>query len=148
MFDFNAILSEVSEKVAGESSKQDEKVFQTKSGKDLDHYDLLGLLKEWELQHCLVDGIWTQISEVFGTDPENQLFKVLWGTFEKYTDTLGRVLGDKYGVLDWYWHENKMGLRGHVYKIDGEEREICGLKDLVWVLEKRYGIGGNGKNRQ
>ena len=109
-------------------------------GEKLDHIDVLGLLKEWELEQVRLERIFDELKKIFGCIPECELFEAMWGNFRKYTEMLERVLGDKNGTLVWYWLENKMGKGGLKAGVNGAMRSMEGLKDLAWLFET--GSGG------
>lgn len=95
----------------------------------------LALLRTWDACHGELDAQWSALAELTEAGPESPLGSAIWDTFAEYTKSLGLLLGDPFGSLEWFWLENQMGGRGHVAGVEGDMREINTVEDLLWLID-------------
>ena len=115
---------------------------------NLDRWDRLGLLKEWELEYVRLERVFKDLKGVFGDLVNSELFGAMWGNFDKYSEMLERVLGDGNQTLRWFWLDNEMGKKGLGAIVDGVEKKVEGLKELLWLIGEGEGDGdGNGADQ-
>lgn len=100
------------------------------------HEEKLRLLRQWDVNHALLDKHWSALAELTGADPDCPLGEAVWDTFSDYTRTLGMLLDHNEDWLFWHWLENRMGDRGHQAGYNGQLREINTLEDLLWLIEE------------
>jgi hypothetical protein len=100
--------------------------------------DRMKLLTEWKEQFEKCDKAWTELEVVFrGLDTDSDIGMAVWDTFEKYTASISKIIGDTGDFLDWYRWENDMGANMMQAKAASwkKARKICDLKDLCLVIE-------------
>jgi hypothetical protein len=92
-------------------------------------------LQEWAAMHDRLDQEWDRMSGALGVGmAETPLWQASWKMFEKYTKTLGDLVGDPRGEwLDWFCYENDMGGKGMKARYD-DVRPIETLEDLVGLI--------------
>ena len=96
--------------------------------------EIVKLLTPWKECYFALDKATDALTEV-GFEPEAPILDSAWKVFDALTENLERQIGDKSEILDWFAHENKMGIKGmKAGPVKGRQRVIKNLKDLVWLL--------------
>jgi hypothetical protein len=95
------------------------------------------LLTEWKNQYEYCSKVWNMLDKVIRIECDSMLGNALWGTFEKYTDVVSKLVGDTGTWLSWYCWENDMGQRNFEAQASSwkKERKICNLSDLCQIIE-------------
>jgi hypothetical protein len=75
--------------------------------------ETLALLVAWEAAHQRIVALVDSVEAAIGIQPEGQFHSTVWGTFDRYTRTLAKLLKCEHPAIDsdlhWYWHECRMG---------------------------------------
>lgn len=94
------------------------------------------LLAHWIKRFAEIEAAYKATRDVLGCTPDSPLIAALYGTFEDYTKTLAKVVGDEDGWLDWYIWENDAGKKGLAAKAVHQKKEapVKTLDDLCRIL--------------
>lgn len=103
------------------------------------------LNKEKEIQKAIdkyheLDKFWRGFSDATGIDYDSPLGDVIWKTFDLYSDTLQKLIGDEDEDLDWFIFDNNCGQNKLKKTINGKKKKIKTIKDLMKLIESREEI--------
>lgn len=96
------------------------------------------LLTEWKEQFEKCDQAWTALEKIFrGLDCDSQIGDAIWRTQQRYTEAVGKLIGDDNDWLDWYCYDNNMGADGKKAKAAKWKRlqPVDTLGDLCRLIE-------------
>ena len=96
----------------------------------------LSLLGDWARHHASVEKMMGGIKQHMGLGPDGLMFVTVWAVFNAYTETLGEVVGDYCGWMDWYRFEVEMGKKNMTAGYDGKVKRIKTLAHLYWLIEE------------
>jgi hypothetical protein len=98
----------------------------------------LALLKKWVDMHASIERLMGNVSSAFGSTPESPFFEVTWKNFDTHTEALTLLLVDDFDWLNWYCHDNEMGVKRMKAGFDSNLRVISSLDDLyLLIVESR-----------
>jgi hypothetical protein len=101
----------------------------------------LELLENWKASYTELATSFEALEEVVGTNYESPLGKAVWRTFDKYTDAIALLVGDKNDWLSWYCWEGLMGRKNlgtvsiHNKNMESFSKQVASLEDLLEVIE-------------
>lgn len=96
-------------------------------------------------EYTKLSAVFDRLDDVLGSDPSAPLFNAVWSSFDSYTDTVSRLIGDPTHYLSWYIYDNQLGekkfsVRWDSYDKNNRKRKhsriVKTVKDLVYVIEK------------
>lgn len=96
----------------------------------------LAALGQWQKTYEDLDQSFDLLKPVFGCVADGPLWEAAWRGFERYTATLGQLLGDGGDWLNWYCYENDMGAEGLRAGYGEEMRPIKNLDDLLTLIDE------------
>lgn len=96
----------------------------------------LALLREWSMQIETSDLLIDPVTECLGLSVESPIHQAVWTLQDAYTKAVGKLVGDHAEWLSWYAHENDFGRKKREAGVNGDDRPIKSLEDLIWVIEE------------
>jgi hypothetical protein len=111
----------------------------------LSRAEKLELLKDWQDQYTKIKEVEEKLSEIVCFDFDSPLGEAMGGTFDRYTDTLGKFIGNDAEWLHWYWLENDMGKRGLEAGYGNQLKSIATLEELLNLIEEGLNRDGLGE---
>lgn len=86
--------------------------------------------------HNRLDAEWSKATAVFGTH-DNPLFEATWWMFDHYISSIESRIGDGFGWLHWFIHDNKCGANAFTVKPrkGAKKRTVKTAAQLVAVIE-------------
>jgi hypothetical protein len=91
---------------------------------------IVALLKEWEKTYKELNDQLDLLHNVFPYD-ECPLENAVFVTFDKYTETLSKLIGDKLEWLFWHMNENDWGKRKFVASVNYQHKPSERSRDYV-----------------
>lgn len=100
------------------------------------HKQIIAMLAPWVERHAAIDAAFEPLMAGNYMSVDSPLFDAVWITFDRYTDALELLVGDKFGWLHWYQGENGMGASklGASPRAGAPLRAIKSLSDLAWLI--------------
>ncbi len=101
------------------------------------HKERMRLLKQWDEQLRIVDAFGDDLEKMFGCIADSRAHDVIYGVIARYTNVVGYLTGDRFGWLEWYWLENKMGANEMEAKASHwrKRQKIKNLDSLCRLIE-------------
>ena len=96
------------------------------------------LLNVWLETYHELDMQYESLRKLVGGNAESPLFNATYRAFERYTDMLAKLVGDRDGWLCWFLYENDCGEKGHEATINGKTINVRCVKDLERVIRLHW----------
>lgn len=77
-----------------------------------------------------------EIEKTIGCDIESPFWNNIFMGIDNYINLLEHVCGCEDGWISWYVFDNNMGEGNLLVKINGIERNISSLDDLMWIVSE------------
>ena len=97
----------------------------------------LEALRGWENRRRDMDSKIAQFEDLLGISPESPFLDAVRRLQEQDRIITSQIVGDDDEWLDWYCYENCFGADGMVVEIDGVERTVKNVEELLAVIEIR-----------
>lgn len=97
--------------------------------------EMLPLLQAWAKRHAELSAPMDHLAAIFGGTFDGPLFDAVWGTWNDYTRTLSRLIGDENDWLQWFEAENDMGRKGLEASSFTRTIKVRTLRQLATVIE-------------
>ena len=103
----------------------------------MDKKQAMGLLEQWQKSYMDLTELMDAVDVIFGSSPESEFSNTIWQGFDRHTLALAAALGDSFGWLSWYAHENDFGARGfEASPPGGKKRKVKTLAQLLKIIEE------------
>lgn len=95
----------------------------------------LNILRDWHAAMEKSNMLIEPIIAAAKLGPESPLCGAVWLLQDALTASTSARIGDGWGNLDWYAHENDLGKNKDEAGPPGKMRKISTLKDLMWLIK-------------
>lgn len=97
----------------------------------------LEILEQWQTASEALDKASEHLLK-FGMSIESETVSAVHNAMDQVTKFASVAVGDAFEWLSWYQYDNKMGALGLPVIVNGEERDIKTLEDLLWAADCGY----------
>lgn len=94
------------------------------------------LIEQWVESAKKIEIPLDKMSDIFMASPENELSSSVWLMFDKYTQSLAKLIGDEDGWLDWFAWDCDFGRNAKEMTFpNGETLLVVGAGDLIDAIK-------------
>jgi hypothetical protein len=87
-------------------------------------------------QHKALDSHFDILSKTLGSQVGSPFFDCMYKAMDSYLESVSEWLGDDFGWINWFIHENDYGKRAYAAKPSkGRKRKIRTVENLVDIIE-------------
>lgn len=97
---------------------------------------MLPLLQAWKARHAELHKQMTALASLTGNSYDTPFCTAIWETWNAYTATLARLIGDTGGWLVWFEEENAMGAKGLEVESWTRTVKVRTLRQLASVIAR------------
>jgi len=96
----------------------------------------VAIISKLVAEHQAIDGHFDVLAKTLGVSPDSPFFDDVFKAFDSYTAAVSTLVGDDFGWITWFIHENDYGKRKHEAKPSkGRTRKIRTVENLVDIIE-------------
>lgn len=77
---------------------------------------------------------WNSMNDVLGYVTDSPVGNASWKAFDKYVQMTSLVIGDEGEWISWFVFENECGNKAGKVKVNGKEKAIKTVSDLLLVI--------------
>ena len=75
-----------------------------------------------------------KLDEIFGISPDCKFFDSVFKMEEEYISVVQKLVGDDTESVMWYIFDNNCGKDGKKASVNGKEKYIKNVDDLIWLI--------------